>query len=184
MSDSFEEYRCYFCGFKARTSARLNSHISQSPACLEKIVAANRPPTNPYKRQRSQSPMPSGGDHIEGQPTTNDLLYSSLLKGQPSTKRTRVDIDEDTPFKTDDVTDEFRPAAGEPHSRQPNMSSDFERLRESQQASGSEPWAPFSSVEDWDYARWIMNSGLSQKQIDEMLALDLVRETSFTTLWL
>ena len=54
------------------------------------------------------------------------------------------------------------------------MSNDFERLQEDQQASGNKPWAPFSSIEDWDYARWITNSGLSQRQIDSMLVLDIV----------
>lgn len=118
-----------------------------------------------------------GGDgYIDDQPD-DELLYSSLLKGQPSTKRTRMEVEEDIPVKMDTVFDEFDPPAGEPRPRPPNMSSDFERLREDRQASGNQPWAPFSSVEDWDCARWIMSSSLSQNEIDSMLALELVSET-------
>lgn len=174
MSDRFEEYRCPHCGFKARASARLNSHISQSPTCLEKIVAVNRPPTNLRKRHRTESPAPGDGDHVDDQPIHSDLLYSSLLKGQPSTKRAHVEVEEESPVRMDNIFDEFKPPAGIPQRKPPDMSNDFTRLWESQQSSGSEPWAPFSSIEDWDYARWILNSDLSQKQIDEMLALDLV----------
>jgi len=171
MSDRSEEHRCRYCGFKGKNSARLSSHISQSPVCLEKIIADNQPSTNLHKRHRS--PTPGGSSCLDNQPD-DELLYSSLLKGQPSIKRARVEVEEDIPVKMNTAFDEFKPPAGEPQPKPPNMSNDFEHLREHQRASGNEPWAPFSSVEDWDYARWIMNSGLSQREIDSMLALDLV----------
>ena len=89
-------------------------------------------------------------------------------------KWAHVDDKEDSPVKMDNVFNEFEPPAGVPWPKPPNTLNDFKSLREGQQASGNEPWAPFSSVEDWDYARWIMNSGLSQRRIDSMLLLDLV----------
>lgn len=174
MSDRLEDsYRCRYCGFKAKTSARLSSHISQSPACLEKIVTDNQPSTSLHKRHRSPTPGASG--HLDDQPGNDEPLYSSLLKGQPSTKRARVEAEEDIPVKMNNAFDKFEPPAGEPRPKPSTMSNNFERLQENQQASGTEPWAPFSSIKDWDYARWIMTeSDLSQKQINNMLALDLV----------
>jgi len=174
MSDRFEEYRCRYCGFKTKTSARLSSHVSQSPTCLDKIIADNQPTANPHKRDRSPTP---GAD---GQPD-DELLYSSLLQGQPSTKRARVEVEEDIPVKMDNVFDKFEPPAGEPRPKPLNTSNSFEHFRAGQEASGNEPWAPFSSVEDWDYARWIMNSSLSQREIDSMLALDLVSQRHSVT---
>lgn len=88
------------------------------------------------------------------------------------------DLDE---IKMDIVFENFEPPAGEPRPNTAKIHSDFERLREAQGSSGQEPWAPFSSVEDWDYARWIMESGLSQRQIDSMLKLDLV--SKHVALW-
>lgn len=171
MSDRFEEYRCRYCGFKTKTSARLSSHIFQSSTCLDKIVADNQPTADLRKRDRSPTPGDSGypDDQQDDEP-----LYSSLLKGQPSTKRARVEVEEDIPIKMANVFDEFEPPAGEPRPNPPDTSNSFERFQASQQASGNEPWAPFSSIEDWDYARWITNSGLSQREIDNMLRLDLV----------
>ena len=176
MSNRLVEHRCSGCRFKAKTKAGLNSHVSQSPECLEKIIAANRPSTDLRKRQRSKSPVPGDSDHPDTGPLNDDGLYSLLLEGQPFSKRARVESEEDSPIKTNSVFSEFEPPAGMPQQRPPGMSNNFERLQTSQQASGHEPWAPFSSIEDWDYARWIMNSDLSQRQIDAMLNLDLVSE--------
>lgn len=87
-----------------------------------------------------------------------------------------MEIEKDIPVKLNRVYTEFKPPTGEPRSRTSNVSNDFECLQENQHASGGGPWTPFSSIEDWDYARWIVESDLSQRQIDEMLALDLVSE--------
>ena len=73
--------------------------------------------------------------------------------------------------------EDFDPPAGKPVRPDPvNARSDFEQLKERQDSLGEEPWAPYSSIEDWDYARWIMESGLSQRQINSMLKLDIVRK--------
>lgn len=152
MSDRFEEYRCRYCGFKTKTSARLSSHISQSPTCLDGIVADNRPPSNIRKRHRSSTPgAPSSSFDDELQPS-NELLYSLLLKGQPLTKQACVEVKEDIPIKMDNAFDEFKLPAGEPQPKLPNILNNFKCLQKGQQASGNEPWAPFSSVDNWDYA--------------------------------
>ena len=169
-------YRCRYCGFKTTSSSGLSSHISQSPSCLDQIVAANQPATHPQKRPHSESPAPGLRSTPDNQ-FSETLLYSSLLGDQPSTKRTRVEDVEDDPIeiKMDIVYKDFEPPAGEPRQPKPaNVHSHFERLREEQISTGQQPWAPFSSVEDWDYARWITESDLSQRGIDDMLKLDIV----------
>lgn len=182
MPNDSETYRCPYCSFKALTSARLNSHISQSPACLENFVAANRPSMNPPKRRHSESPTPGLSSIIHeaevpnNEPTNNNLSYSSFSKAQPSTKRARVDDEEETPVRMANIFEEFEPPAGDPLPKPPNSLSNFEQLLDSQRASGSEPWAPFSSLKEWDFARWIMNSGLSKREMDDLLSLDYVRK--------
>ena len=139
---------------------------------------ANWPSMGLHKRQHSESPVPGGSNHPDIQLLDNsDVLYSSLLEGQPSSKRAWVEDEEDFPIKTHTVFSKVEPPAGMPQQQPPGVSNTFESLQASQEASGSKPWAPFSSIEDWDYAQWIMNSDLSQWQIDAMLSLDLVSET-------
>lgn len=50
----------------------------------------------------------------------------------------------------------------------------FETLRERQKASGQAPWYPFESEEEWELAKWLMTSGLSQKKTGEYLKLKKV----------
>ncbi|KAJ7463128.1 hypothetical protein B0H11DRAFT_2159912 [Mycena galericulata] len=52
----------------------------------------------------------------------------------------------------------------------------FEKLREQQKEGGHAPWYPFESEDEWELARWLMTSGLSQKKMDEYLKLKSVRE--------
>ena len=50
----------------------------------------------------------------------------------------------------------------------------FEAYCEQQKAAKQEPWAPFGSEEEWELARWLMESGASQKKIDSFLKLKKV----------
>ncbi|KAJ7725295.1 hypothetical protein DFH07DRAFT_758708 [Mycena maculata] len=52
----------------------------------------------------------------------------------------------------------------------------FEKYRADQKREGHAPWYPFESKEEWELARWLMTSGLSQKKTDEFLKLKSVRE--------
>ncbi|KAJ7737447.1 hypothetical protein DFH07DRAFT_753069 [Mycena maculata] len=51
----------------------------------------------------------------------------------------------------------------------------FETLRNEHKSAGNPPWYPFESEEEWELARWLMTSGLSQKKTDEYLKLKTVR---------
>ncbi|KAJ7757903.1 hypothetical protein B0H16DRAFT_1822559 [Mycena metata] len=53
--------------------------------------------------------------------------------------------------------------------------TEFEKLRQKQKAAGEEPWSPFKSEEEWEMARWLMTSGLSQSKTDDFLKLNSVR---------
>jgi hypothetical protein len=51
----------------------------------------------------------------------------------------------------------------------------FQKMREEQEKQGHAPWEPFESEDEWELARWLMTSGLSQKKTDEYLKLKKVR---------
>jgi hypothetical protein len=66
----------------------------------------------------------------------------------------------------------FPMPAGTPKGRgRPN----FEKHGNMQKVEGSDPWSPFTSKEEWELARWLMCSGVSQTKIDKFLKLDIVR---------
>ena len=51
----------------------------------------------------------------------------------------------------------------------------FEKQRDQQKVEGSAPWAPFESQKEWELARWLMTSGVSQNKMDSFLKLESVR---------
>ncbi|KAJ3830867.1 hypothetical protein F5878DRAFT_514819, partial [Lentinula raphanica] len=51
----------------------------------------------------------------------------------------------------------------------------FERYRREQIQAGVQPWSPFQSEDEWELARWLMESGASQGKIDEFLKLKKIR---------
>ncbi|KAJ7576496.1 hypothetical protein C8J56DRAFT_1007498 [Mycena floridula] len=66
--------------------------------------------------------------------------------------------------------------AGTPIYNASKLPTQFEQIRNEQIAKGLDPWAPFDSQDDWELARFIMKSGLSQAKIDEFLKLKLISE--------
>ncbi len=57
-----------------------------------------------------------------------------------------------------------------------NASTLFETLRDKRKAAGLSSFAPFDDREEWELAKWLTTSGLSQEAIDEYLTLPIVRQ--------
>ena len=51
----------------------------------------------------------------------------------------------------------------------------FEMLREEAKTNGKQPWEPFSSQDEWELARWLINN-VNQKATDKYLKLPMVSE--------
>ena len=50
----------------------------------------------------------------------------------------------------------------------------FEFYRKQQKEARVEPWSPFESEDEWELARWLMSTGVSQKKMDTLLKLKMV----------
>lgn len=68
-----------------------------------------------------------------------------------------------------------------PTTGQPLESSTFktawEKRQELESKAGNPPWMSFESEEEWDFAKFLMKSGLSQEKINELLQLKIVRHS-------
>ncbi|KIO33395.1 hypothetical protein M407DRAFT_51392, partial [Tulasnella calospora MUT 4182] len=42
---------------------------------------------------------------------------------------------------------------------------------EEQAARGEEPWAPFASYQEWEFAHWLIKSGMSQTEMSKFFKL-------------
>ena len=63
------------------------------------------------------------------------------------------------------------PGAGAPKGRQV---SSFEKYSKEQKDNNEPPWAPFESEDEWELAKWLMESGASQNKVDSFLKLNSV----------
>jgi hypothetical protein len=52
--------------------------------------------------------------------------------------------------------------------------SRFERLHAEIEKEKKSPWYPFADMEEWELARWLVMSGLSQSEIDNFLKMFVV----------
>ena len=68
----------------------------------------------------------------------------------------------------------FPHQAGRGLRREPTM---FESLRNAQVERGEPIWGTFSDEGDWEFARWILNSGTTHASTDELLELKKVSKT-------
>jgi hypothetical protein len=75
----------------------------------------------------------------------------------------------------DDYIEDFpcQWSAGEPTGG--TQRTPFENIWRSQKEAGEEAWGPFENEEEWDLARWLMTSSVSQTKLDEFLKLPIVR---------
>ncbi|KAK1224152.1 hypothetical protein PQX77_012956 [Marasmius sp. AFHP31] len=102
----------------------------------------------------------------------------------PSPKRRRVEVEEVEDDEGDN-TQELCPekfvsvdfeGAGAAVQGSGHLETDFERQRRERTARREEMWSPFASREEWELARWLMLSGVSQGKIDEFCSLSIIRD--------
>ena len=183
-------FKCQFCAARLPTSQGLRSHMTQSRSCHEKLEATYRqdhPHIETPDDMTGEMPPADSPDELEDE-GAGDPQYdppfrhpsppnaeADAMSGseQPLPKRVRIEEveDEGAPGRHQWIED-FPSAAG---ANLGSCQTKFEQLREKQGENGDAPWAPFESEEEWELARWLMTSGVSQKKTDTFLKLKTVR---------
>ncbi|KAJ7205623.1 hypothetical protein B0H12DRAFT_1035007 [Mycena haematopus] len=196
-------FSCPYCSVTRPTQQGLRSHIEQTQVCRERRYNAYAVESDNDTDDSSESDQGRAGLDIgddggipaevdttrdeEDSPENpsesadpldmDDSPVGSPLPAEnaPATqKRRRASVeeveDEDERY-VNDFPDDFR--AGEPLEQ---CKTFFEKLREEQKEAGHAPWYPFESEDEWELARWLMTSGLSQKKTDAYLKLNTVRK--------
>ncbi|KAK0458645.1 uncharacterized protein EV420DRAFT_1642987 [Desarmillaria tabescens] len=188
-------FKCPVCKdqFTSRSSRGLRSHLSAT-SCGHILDERNAPVTG--KRKKPQSATKQAEEHttspslsIPEEPTfppdppspASDFAPSEMAS--PS-KRCRVTIEDvedegDTPpssWSHDSLVFVDYPDAGAEIEGAGKGETTFERIKKEKQKQGEEMWAPFKSCEEWELARWLMMSGVSQADIDRFAKLGVIRD--------
>lgn len=177
-------FTCRYCKKPnvARSLRGLKSHISQTPECRAcrdeeySLLNQNRSGQTNSRNTRQQS--------VEHHTQPEDLEENNIPPSNNGdgrrSKRARVDSDNAGDFQS--ATINFivdypaEACAGAIfEDSQDGLETRFEKIRRSQQRVDSPAWAPFSSLADWELSRWLIQSGVSQREIDKFLKLEAVR---------
>ena len=187
------------CGADLPTLKGLRSHQSQSQECRawarrakaavstssSEDEASEGPsyskPTSPpvesmqlsddeYQTENISSPLPPDP------PVIQDNNEETIPTASSSKKRPYVkdSDDEDESPEADSVYIQEFPAHLHAGEKKREVKTQFEILREKQKVEGLEPWFPFPSEDEWELARWLVESGASQSKIDSFLKLKAV----------
>ena len=178
-------YACRYCKKSnvAQSVQGLRSHVSQSPECRARQDEEHKL----LNRNRSAQ---DGAPHGHHQSTENCSQQDEDDVAPPSddhadghrSKRARVDSsdDDNETFQSTsvkfiiDYPEEAR-AGAILEDTNDGLETRFDRIKRMQQAAGEPTWAPFNSLADWELFRWLVQSGVSQGEIDKFLKLESVR---------
>lgn len=174
-----EIHRCVFCQAIFATTQGLRSHLTQSKPCRKKMDASHQPSnvaisTLTFLPADEYQSLDAAINVMEPNPGADGATLSEGQPSRTSQKRPAVTIeeveDEDAPGTQKWIEDYPAPAG----SMYGSCMSIFEKYREQQRQEGLPPWAPFQDMEEWETARWIMLSGISQERMKSLLNLEKV----------
>ena len=185
-------YACRYCkkSSVARSLQGLRSHISQSPECRacrdeertllsrnrstrDGVPHAHQQPTRCSRQEESldDDTMPPPDDHIDDHRSkrawVDDCDDDNNDNDNDNFRFTHVNFIIDYP--------EDACAGAILEDTNDGLETRFDKIKCAQQATGTPAWAPFNSLADWELSRWLVQSGVSQREIDKFLKLELVR---------
>ena len=194
-------FPCQYCGQNFKTSKGRSNHLSQFKKCQTQLMEASK---KLQARKRTREDIGSQCSDADSQKSGNiDDDNSGMMDFDPSTpeyapqddsltgngsdepvrKRNKVtieevpDIDSQGPGDNfgEDYVEDFPWSAGEPTGK--TKRTPFEKISRDQRKAGKEAWGSFKDEEEWDLARWLMTSSISQTRMNEFMSLPIVRTT-------
>ncbi|OBZ77534.1 hypothetical protein A0H81_01917, partial [Grifola frondosa] len=160
--------QCLNCHALFAEDSHLRHHLAQKTACKDGHFkkVKTRPPPSPSTerasiRRRRQEPATLSSNspdaHISPGGQQDDSCSSSTRSGPSSSTHSTAQ---------DKFIRKTYPDAGKPLREHPTI---FEMRKAVQKQEGLPPWAPFVSKEEWEFAEWIIASGISQDETDKLL---------------
>ncbi|KAJ7649245.1 hypothetical protein B0H17DRAFT_1215369 [Mycena rosella] len=198
-------FSCPYCAATRPTMQGLRSHIEQTSMCREKQYTfmssyesdsesdQDQEPTSADKATSDVEmlvPLEQGaaGDLSLNSEDEEEQIYADPAPVEntppaesapeppaPNAQKRRRPTVEEVEDEDDRYAEDF-PEDAEAGAPMEACKTFFETLREQQRDAGRAPWYPFESEDQWELARWLMTSGLSQKKTDSYLKLKTVCE--------
>jgi hypothetical protein len=172
-SHQSQSRECRAWATRAKVASGFEDEASEGPSHSEPTppVEPMQPSDDEYETDNSPGPLPPDPLVI------HDSDEETIPTPSSSKKRHYVessDEEEDEQPHADFVYIQEFPAHFRAGWKKGEFQTQFEILRERQKAEGQEPWFPFPSEDEWELARWLMESAASQSKIDSFMKLKAV----------
>ncbi|KIJ36119.1 hypothetical protein M422DRAFT_261445 [Sphaerobolus stellatus SS14] len=179
---------CMACMVVFPTDSGLKRHYSQVQKCgktwkasIRKLVIAQKPGEPPVEPLSPPDvsvqdvdlddvwDVPAGGhDFVEGSSSGFPRVIDNLpLRSNSLEPSARV--------RTDSMMLQEFPSEYEAGKRRGTRQTRWERMRDDRVSGHKDRWGGFEDQEQWELARWMMKSGLSQGEIDKFLKLSITQ---------
>ncbi len=181
-------YNCRYCGKPLETRQGVKSHLAQRPECLK---AFYQTVTDAKARQTIQTE--GFVDAMDCDPAEDCRPYKTIeYTGLPEVSTASnlpASLAPHVPMASHRVTVEEVPDEDAGHLPHEPWVEDFPQptgttfgrgetyfdcIHREKQLAGQDAWMPFESEDEWELVKWLMTSGLTQKDIDHYLKLKIV----------
>lgn len=173
---SMPVYRCEYCGYPLPTEQGVKSHIQLTPACRDKRDAELLDDsfcTFDTLDDDSQHHHGHGPD-LPAFESPPNIDYTHEEDFTHRSKRARVEEVEDEEVEETRARCFVQQYPGIVAQILRSDKTLFEQYYDLRKAAGVSEWAPFEDKEEWELARWLIQS-VGQNRIDEFLKLPIVR---------
>ena len=195
-------YRCHYCGRHFPSQQGRRSHVAQAAKCKDKHVASiakiGVPEYDSNVDKASEDvlgtaqtddiwpmpPSPGQGDPTFGLPNDDATIASDAPNTneqdadvEPAAKRARQDSNANghhCPGGQQPRWIELYPGQAGTKIRKSATNFDKYRTHEEEIGVSESKWGPFASGADWEFGKWIIESGASHSSIDKLLELPTV----------
>ena len=182
--------RCPYCSKALPSQNAVRLHVAATLSCnetwkkqfsLKTAIPSQQLPLKTVDENSSSAPW-----NLSNSPTDDEIETIAENFNLPSTPSTPPEaIHEDITSLVSSGPNDFEAEVqghrfSEPYPRSianpiGYQTTRFEMLREEAKTNGKQPWEPFSSQDEWELARWLINN-VNQKATDKYLKLPMVSE--------
>ena len=186
-------HQCPYCPKAPPTAQGLSSHLAQSQRCKAKLAAFYRAGdlsnvnSGPFDEDVEMGDQPAYAPNdpnsdLDSNPDVglDPPIAVPMAESNGSGDEGPTDLNTHSRrASVEDVEDEedaryIDDFAGAGLLHAERHQSNFEHHFGKQREAGDAPWVPFENEDEWELARWLMTSGVSQKEMDEFLKLNKV----------
>lgn len=186
-------FNCPSCDHPCNSRRGLSVHIAKTALCFNVIMAQSKlssarlTRSTRHRHPPSNTPPPTATGDLPSPDIPHNEIPDHPAEGPPPPARRHPPVtiedveDEEPPYAAPKVVIDHYPHAGSTYPGE--YLTSWEAKLATDRNANTPPWSPFTSTDDWDVAKWLTTSGVSQSEMNKFLKLMKVRVSELHYWW-